>query len=160
ARIAAIEADENNDTQRDVKQENARDDDENLRVPIFAEHCAYLIFTSGSTGKPKGVAMPHRALVNLADWHRREGNAKLRALQYASLNFDVSFQEMFATWHGGEAVVFIDDTTRIDSAALGRFVERNSIERFHLPVVMLQRLAAEFCLNPRPMASLKVMMVG
>ena len=36
----------------------------------------YVIYTSGSTGRPKGVAMPHRALVNLAEWHRQALRSK------------------------------------------------------------------------------------
>ena len=29
---------------------------------------AYIMFTSGSTGTPKGVAVPHRAIIDYADW--------------------------------------------------------------------------------------------
>src|SRR5262249_34707140 len=31
----------------------------------------YVIYTSGSTGRPKAVAMPHRSMVSLIEWHRK-----------------------------------------------------------------------------------------
>jgi non-ribosomal peptide synthetase component F len=61
------------------------------------ENLSYLIYTSGSTGKPKGVAMIHRALVNLIDWQTKDSRLGegAKTLQFTSLSFDVSFQEMF-----------------------------------------------------------------
>jgi non-ribosomal peptide synthetase component F len=61
------------------------------------ENLAYVIYTSGSTGTPKGIAMIHRALVNLITWQLKNSNlpAQARTLQFSSLSFDVSFQEMF-----------------------------------------------------------------
>ncbi|WP_062218190.1 acyl carrier protein [Streptomyces sp. NBRC 109706] len=35
------------------------------------DRTAYVFFTSGSTGAPKGVAVPHRGVLNEADWTRR-----------------------------------------------------------------------------------------
>src|SRR5262249_28994396 len=67
------------------------------------DHLAYVIYTSGSTGQPKGVAMPHRPLANLLAWQLRTSriSSGARTLQWASLSFDVSFQEIFATWCAG-----------------------------------------------------------
>jgi non-ribosomal peptide synthetase component F len=46
---------------------------------------------------PKGVAMPHRPLVNLVAWQLRHSALGVgeRTLQFASLSFDVSCQELF-----------------------------------------------------------------
>ncbi|HEX8904103.1 MAG TPA: condensation domain-containing protein, partial [Longimicrobiaceae bacterium] len=68
------------------------------RVSVWPDHLAYVIYTSGSTGRPKGVAMPHRPLVNLLAWQRRDWRAPAAAvtLQFAPLGFDVSFQEIFS----------------------------------------------------------------
>ncbi|HEY0783838.1 MAG TPA: condensation domain-containing protein, partial [Thermoanaerobaculia bacterium] len=71
-------------------------------VAISPENLAYVLFTSGSTGRPKGVAMSRGALANLLSWQEREvlgGGA--RTLQFASLSFDVSFQELLSTWWTG-----------------------------------------------------------
>ena len=117
--------------------------------PVVAphpEHLAYVIHTSGSTGGPKGVAMPHRALVNLIAWQLR--NSKLseggRTLQFASLSFDVSFQEMFSTWCAGGTLVLVSETVRRDPMALWQFIGEMKIERLFLPFVALQQLAEAF----------------
>ncbi|HEX5883311.1 MAG TPA: condensation domain-containing protein, partial [Pyrinomonadaceae bacterium] len=65
-------------------------------VRVEPENLAYVIYTSGSTGLPKGVAMTHGALSNLIAWQRRELPQAARTLQFASLSFDVSFQDIFA----------------------------------------------------------------
>ncbi len=107
------------------------------------ESLAYVIYTSGSTGRPKGVAMTQRPLLNLLAWQLREwsGRPAARTLQYASVSFDVSFQEMFSTWATGGALVVVPEETRGDMAALARLVERERIERVFLPFVALQHLA-------------------
>jgi acyl-coenzyme A synthetase/AMP-(fatty) acid ligase len=49
---------------------------------------------------------------------------------------------------------------RADIPALGRFIEQNKVERFHLPVIVLQKLAEEFCERPEVLFSLRELMVG
>lgn len=110
---------------------------------VTPDHLAYVIHTSGSTGTPKGVAMPHRPLVNLIAWQVNNSSVrqKARTLQFASLSFDVSFQEMFSTWCAGGTLVLVDEETRRDPVALLRYVMEQRIERLFLPFVALQQLA-------------------
>lgn len=77
---------------------------------------AYVIFTSGSTGEPKGVLLPHRTLVNhhLAVIPLYGLTPSDRVLQFASLGFDISIEELFPTWAVGATVVF-----RAEDQALG-----------------------------------------
>lgn len=105
------------------------------------ESVAYVLSTSGSTGRPKGVAMPHRALVNLLAWQARCMPEAARTLQFASLGFDVSFQEIFSTWLSGGTLVLVADSVRMDPSALLSTLERYGVERLFLPVVMLGHLA-------------------
>jgi amino acid adenylation domain-containing protein len=108
-----------------------------------ADNLAYLTYTSGSTGQPKAVAMHHRPLLNLIKFQiaSSNGNARLRTLQFASLSFDVSFQEIFSTWCAGGTLVLIGDETRKDSRELWHAVAGLNIERLFLPFVALQSLA-------------------
>lgn len=116
-----------------------RDDD--LKLTIHDDNLAYVIYTSGSTGRPKGVAMTHRALRNLVSWQARQMSGAYRTLQFASLSFDVSFQEMFSTWCTGGTLVLITEEMRKDTRALLRVIEREQVEQLFLPFVFLQHLA-------------------
>ncbi len=107
------------------------------------DNLAYVIFTSGSTGVPKGVAMPHRPLVNLVAWQLRNSalGPGARTLQFASLSFDVSCQELFATWAAGGTLVLISEELRLDSSALLDALRESAVERLFPPFVALQQLA-------------------
>ncbi|HEX8393727.1 MAG TPA: amino acid adenylation domain-containing protein, partial [Longimicrobium sp.] len=89
------------------------------------------------------AALPHRALVNLLRWQlaRWNGAAPARTLQFASLSFDVSFQEIFATWAAGGTLVLTDDDTRRDAEALLALLREQRVERLFLPFAALQNLA-------------------
>jgi len=107
------------------------------------EHLAYVIYTSGSTGMPKGVAMPHRPLVNLLAWQERQSGATVgtRTLQFSSLSFDVSFQEIFSTLTTGGTLVLVSEDVRRDPEALLRLIDDAQVERIFLPYIALQHLA-------------------
>ncbi|HVR95945.1 MAG TPA: amino acid adenylation domain-containing protein, partial [Thermoanaerobaculia bacterium] len=107
------------------------------------ENLAYVIYTSGSTGRPKGVAMPHGAVANMLAWQRGASAAGLgsRTLQFASLSFDVSFQEIFSSWWTGGTVVVVPQETRRDAMALSRLLHEREVDRLFLPFVALQQLA-------------------
>jgi amino acid adenylation domain-containing protein len=116
---------------------------ENPRAGATAQNPAYVIYTSGSTGRPKGVLMTHGVLVNLVTWQRQdlEDWESARTLQFASLSFDMSFQEMFAAWSSGGCLVLIDEVTRRDGPALLEFLRRHRVTRLLAPFVALQQLA-------------------
>ncbi|MEG4587535.1 amino acid adenylation domain-containing protein [Microcoleus sp. MOSTC5] len=116
---------------------------DNPASTVSPQNLTYTIYTSGSTGKPKGVPLPHRALVNLIAWQLQnstlEGAAK--TLQFASLSFDVSFQEMFCTWCAGGTLVFITEEIRRDAQSLLQLIDKQKIQRLFLPFIALQHLA-------------------
>jgi amino acid adenylation domain-containing protein len=112
-------------------------------VRLEPEHLAYVLYTSGSTGTPKAVAMPHGPLVNLLAWQRQSTTVPPTAttLQFAALSFDVSFQEMFATWTSGGTLRLITDADRRDFAALLDLLARGEVQRLFLPFIALQHLS-------------------
>ena len=119
---------------------------ENETAPVSnatAESLVYVIYTSGSTGKPKAVALPHRTLSNLIAWQIDDlshGEAS-RTLQFTSLSFDVSFQEIFTTWCSGGTLVIPPKAVRQDISGLACFIAERNIDRIFLPFVALQQLA-------------------
>ncbi|NWG12116.1 MAG: amino acid adenylation domain-containing protein, partial [Acidobacteria bacterium] len=120
------------------------------------ETAAYVLYTSGSTGRPKGVVMGHRALVNLITWQTQASTpGSARTLQFASLSFDVSFQEIFSTWCSGGTLVLIADDVRRDSKALLHFLGNEGIERLFVPFVILQQLAEAYEHGGPPPACLR-----
>ena len=137
-----------------------RNSDNDPRTFVTPENWIYVIYTSGSTGTPKAVCMPHRALVNLVGWHLAAPVMSGRTLQFASLNFDISFEEIFSTLAAGACLFVVSESVRVDIPALGRFIDENRIERFHLPVLVLQKLAEEFFDKPQTLLNLRELMVG
>ncbi|NML40086.1 non-ribosomal peptide synthase/polyketide synthase [Chitinophaga sp. G-6-1-13] len=102
----------------------------------------YLIYTSGSTGQPKGVEMPDKALFNLLCWQQQEIDTRVpkRILQFASINFDVSFQEIFFTLSFGGSLHLVDEQRRKDMAILMEQINTEKINCLFLPYVVLKNL--------------------
>ncbi|MET7951769.1 amino acid adenylation domain-containing protein [Micromonospora sp. NPDC005324] len=75
------------------------------------EDPAYVIFTSGSTGRPKGVSVPRRALEHFCRVAREHYDLRPddRVLQFASLSFDASVEEIFPPLAAGATVVIRDE---------------------------------------------------
>jgi amino acid adenylation domain-containing protein len=88
-------------------QEIARQSGENLTHNVKSSNLAYVIYTSGSTGKPKGVLIEHKSLVNytLAAIAKYDINDCDRILQFTSLNFDVSAEEIYTCLVTGASIV-------------------------------------------------------
>ncbi|ETX00692.1 MAG: peptide synthetase [Candidatus Entotheonella factor] len=94
-------------------------------------HLAYVIYTSGSTGKPKGVMISHGALGQFtqAAVAAYALSARDRVLQFASICFDVSVEEIYPCLScGGTLVLRPDDMLR----SVPAFVQTS--QRFELTV--------------------------
>ncbi|MEH2367576.1 amino acid adenylation domain-containing protein [Nostoc sp.] len=128
---------------------------------VIPENLAYVIYTSGSTGKPKGVAMSHRSLVNLLYWQMDESALSCaKTLQFASISFDVSFQEIFSTWCNGGTLVLIAEEVQKDGFALLQLIAQEKVERLFLPFVALQQLAHAASIAQSYPASLRQIMTA
>jgi len=91
-----------------IAQESA----ENPGPNVSAANLAYVIYTSGSTGNPKGVMIEHRSLVNFSITAAAAYQIKPadRILQFASLCFDLSVEEIYpALTHGATVVLRTDE---------------------------------------------------
>jgi amino acid adenylation domain-containing protein/thioester reductase-like protein len=74
---------------------------------VRADDVAYVIFTSGSTGEPKGVVIEHRQLAHYITAATRTYGIRSndRVLQFASISFDASVEEIFPALAAGATIV-------------------------------------------------------
>ena len=80
---------------------------DNPESGVGPDNLAYVMYTSGSTGHPKGVMVYHASVVNYVVWMtaRLELSSSDRVLQFASINFDISAEEIYASLIRGAALV-------------------------------------------------------
>ncbi|AKJ29411.1 non-ribosomal peptide synthetase [Caldimonas brevitalea] len=108
-------------------------------------HLAYVIYTSGSTGRPKGVMVEHRSVVNqvTALARRIALQPTERVLQFASLSFDASVEEVFATLTHGATLVLRSDEWLSDAGRFWALCEAHGIAVVDLPTQFWAQLALE-----------------
>ncbi|KAA2254633.1 AMP-binding protein [Solihabitans fulvus] len=103
----------------------------------------YVIPTSGTTGDPKCVAVPPVVMANLGGWvaQRWQYDVPPHTLHAASVEFDVVYEEMVATWLAGASLVVVDDQERRDPFELIPIIRANQVARLFVPVATLHALA-------------------
>ncbi|WP_170107892.1 non-ribosomal peptide synthetase [Micromonospora echinospora] len=96
---------------------------------------AYVIYTSGSTGTPKGVDLPHRALSNyMQDAVDLFGiRPDDRVLQFFSISFDASGEEIYPALINGGCLVLRTDQMLADPATFLTTCAARDITVVHIP---------------------------
>ncbi|MFD3842383.1 non-ribosomal peptide synthase/polyketide synthase, partial [Streptomyces sp. NPDC058642] len=132
-------------------------------APASPDTTAYVIYTSGSTGRPKGVAVTHRSLAHLLAAHRAgfvadAGGGPLRVALTASFSFDTSLEGVLLM-ADGHPLHLVDETTRLDAAALVEYVVEHRVDFLDLtPSYLRQLLPAGLLTDPRHRP--RVLMLG
>jgi len=118
---------------------------ENPEVKNQPADILYVNYTSGSTGTPNGAMLSHDILRNLIQWQTEKTSidCSLKCLQFTSINFCVSFQEIMGTLTAGGALFLIGDIERQDIDYLMDFLSRHQIENLFLPFSYLNFLFNE-----------------
>ena len=115
-----------------------------LAGPLDAGNLAYVIYTSGSTGRPKGVMIEHRSLASYtatAFAHYGIGPAD-RVLQFCSISFDISIEEIVpCLCAGGELVLRSEATIESVGTFLATCRER-SLSVLSLPTAYWHEIVA------------------
>jgi amino acid adenylation domain-containing protein len=87
----------------------AQESQENPICSSIAANLAYVIYTSGSTGQPKGVLVSHASIaehcLNIGRYYELE--PRDRVLQFASLSFDLSLEQILPTLIVGARLVMM-----------------------------------------------------
>jgi len=102
---------------------------------VTLEDTAYLIYTSGSTGKPRGVELSHRGLANYVTASSRVyvTGAHDRILQFCSISFDISLEEMFVAWASGATLVLRSAQMPLAVPAFVDWIRHQKITILDLP---------------------------
>ncbi|RLB94441.1 MAG: hypothetical protein DRH26_01240 [Deltaproteobacteria bacterium] len=120
-------------------------DTENPDTVIAPENMAYIIYTSGSTGKPKGVMVEHSSLVGFTRSASEiyDIRAHDRVLQFASISFDASAEEIFPTLFSGATLVIKPRDVVHTPTQFIDFCRENSLTVLDLPTSYWHMLADE-----------------
>jgi amino acid adenylation domain-containing protein len=117
----------------------------NPNTIIEPENMAYIIYTSGSTGKPKGVMVEHSSLVAFTRSASEIYDIRPhdRILQFASISFDASAEEIFPTLFSGATLVMKPRGVVHTPFEFIDFCRKNYISVLDLPTSYWHMLADE-----------------
>jgi amino acid adenylation domain-containing protein len=123
----------------------ARESGENPGCSTLPENLAYVIYTSGSTGQPKGVLVSHDSIAGHCRNAQRyyELDSRDVVLQFASLSFDVSLEEILPTLIVGARLVIMG-TNIWPPAEFHRKISEFGLTVLNLPTAYWQELAREW----------------
>ncbi|HEY4903679.1 MAG TPA: amino acid adenylation domain-containing protein [Candidatus Sulfotelmatobacter sp.] len=127
---------------------------------LTSQHLAYVIYTSGSTGKPNGVMIEHRAVTDHITALRTQWQicAQDCILQFASLSFDVSVEEIFIALLSGATLVLRNDGWLAEARAFWTLAEKWGITMMDLPIRFWKQLAADR--NARIPPTVRLLIIG
>jgi len=132
---------------------------ENPSSGVSPENLAYVIYTSGSTGKPKGVMILHHSIADhcrvVQSYYQLVSSD--RVLQFSSLNFDASLEQIFSTLITGARLI-LRGSQIWTIAEFSHQIVKNGITVVNIPPAYWQQWLnlPEFVLNN----SLKLVIVG
>jgi non-ribosomal peptide synthetase component F len=102
-------------------------------VYLQPKNLAYVIYTSGSTGRPKGTLVEHQSVVNLV-YHQTEHfgiRSDERILQFSSLSFDASIEQIFLALCNGALLVLVSKDVLVDPDQFGRLLHEQQVTHLH-----------------------------
>ncbi|RKH98198.1 non-ribosomal peptide synthetase, partial [Corallococcus sp. AB038B] len=122
---------------------------------VTPANMAYLLYTSGSTGTPKGTAVEHRGVANLVTHEAvAYGIAPgSRVLQFASLSFDLSVEEIFTTLCNGATLVLAPLEKLMPGAPLPVLLREQELSVVSLTPAALAATSSEGLPNVRTVIS-------
>ncbi|BDA72451.1 non-ribosomal peptide synthetase [Calothrix sp. PCC 7716] len=141
----------------------AQQSNSNLEQQIEAENLAYIIYTSGSTGKPKGVPVSHNSIAHHCR-HVQQAytlDASDHVLQFASLNFDASLEQILTTLITG-AQLFLRGTDVWTIIEFSHKLLEYGLTVINVPPAYWEQLVQQWANTPQLIFNhqLKLILVG
>ena len=130
---------------------------------LQARQLAYVIYTSGSTGQPKGVAIERRSLTCFAQAAAQlfEIEAGDRVLQFASLSFDASFEEIAPCMIRGATLHLRNELMLSDPAHFLQTCSRWGLSVLDLPTAYWHELVMSLSREEAALpATLRLVIIG
>jgi amino acid adenylation domain-containing protein len=111
---------------------------------VTPENLVYVIYTSGSTGTPKGALITHRSLVKYANVATLRFGIEPgdRILQFCSISFDISVEEIFLCLTRGGTLVLRTPAMLGSVSVFLQECERLAISVLSLPTAFWHEIAA------------------
>ncbi len=136
-------------------------DGSNVETAVSPRDTAYVIYTSGSTGKPKGVIIAHQSLVSYAESASEvygiDNDAKL--VQFASISFDISIEEIFCTLISG-GTLFLRTDAMLDVFEFLQRCEEWGITAWSLPTAFWHEIVLALKQSTPVPSALKSVFIG
>lgn len=127
------------------------------------EHPAYMIYTSGSSGAPKGVLVEHHSLLNFVAAANDEYRitAKDRVLQFASLTFDTSAEEIYPCLSQGATLLLRNDPMLTSAEAFWKACHKLQVTVLDLPTSFWHFLVNDMTkMDVTILESLRLVIIG
>ena len=132
-------------------------------APLAPEAAAYVIYTSGSTGRPKGVVVSHGSLARFVAAARAAygiGSSD-RVLQFASIGFDASVEEIYPCLTAGGTLVLRTEEMAGAFSSFLRVCRDEGVTVLDLPTAFWHELAASREIEPEGLPpSVRLVILG
>jgi amino acid adenylation domain-containing protein len=135
----------------------------NPLVAVEQHNLAYIIYTSGSTGQPKGVMIEHRSVVNYILTTIREYGitSEDQILQFSSICFDASVEEIFVSLLSGATLVLRTEEMLRSSEYFWQCCQKWQLTVLSFPTAYWHQLASELTPDTLPILSkIKLIVIG
>ena len=121
----------------------SREKPDNAVSAVKPQNLAYIIYTSGSTGRPKGVLLEHLGLCNLVQAQAVgfDIHPGSRVLQFASISFDASVSEIFATLAAGATLCMAKFEKMLPGPELLTLLREQAVNVVTFPPTVLAALS-------------------
>ncbi|OPF19391.1 non-ribosomal peptide synthetase [Microcystis aeruginosa KW] len=132
-------------------------------VEVEQHNLAYIIYTSGSTGQPKGVMIEHRSVVNYILTTIREYGitSEDQILQFSSICFDASVEEIFVSLLSGATLVLRTEEMLRSSEDFWQCCQKWQLTVLGIPTAYWHQLASELTPDTLPILSkIKLIVIG